>query len=118
MNNASVFVKEEKMALTKVVKVLKEAHSTAFTVCFNKKVDEKEVLERLQNVTEREFKDSKTLAKELMTGEEKVFVGRLTSSENKLGRSLILGLPANNFVMVDHRHVKWLILKNVKYIVQ
>ena len=41
MHNACVFAKEEKLALTKVVKIFKEAHSTAFTVCFNSKIDEK-----------------------------------------------------------------------------
>ena len=43
MNNAEANGKEERLPLTKVVKILKEAHSTAFTICFNCKVDEKEV---------------------------------------------------------------------------
>ena len=34
---------EEKLALTKVVKILKEAHSSALTICFHTKVDEKAV---------------------------------------------------------------------------
>ena len=117
MYNANVYAKEEKMALTKVVKELKEAHSVAFTICFNTKVDEKAVQERLSSLTEKEFKDAKSLAKELLTGSEKTVTGRLTKTEGKLGRSLVLGLPANNFVSVDHRTIKWLILKNVKYIV-
>jgi ribosome-interacting GTPase 1 len=43
MHNASVYASEEKLALTKVVKVLKEAYSTVFTICFTCKVDEKAV---------------------------------------------------------------------------
>ncbi len=43
MHNAGVFAKEEKLPLTKVVKVLKEANSAAFTICFNTKVDEKAI---------------------------------------------------------------------------
>ena len=70
MHNASVFAKEEKLALTKVVKVLKEAHSTAFTVCFTCKVDEKAVTEKLASLSEKQFKDAKNLAKELLTGRE------------------------------------------------
>jgi hypothetical protein len=70
MHNASVFAKEEKLALTKVVKVLKEAHSTAFTVCFTCKVDEKAVSEKLVSLSEKEFKDAKNLAKELLIGRE------------------------------------------------
>lgn len=51
MYNASVYAKEEKMSLTKVVNVLKEANSAAFTICFNTKVDDKAVKERLATVT-------------------------------------------------------------------
>jgi len=47
MHNAGVFAKEEKLALTKVVKILKEAKSTAFTISFNCKIDEKAVQEKL-----------------------------------------------------------------------
>ena len=117
MHNAAVFAKEEKLALTKVVKILKEAKSTAFTICFTCKVDEKQIQEKLQSITEKEFKDAKTLAKELLTGRESTVTGRLTKTEGKLGRSLVIGIPANNFVSVDHRTIRWLILKNVKYIV-
>jgi hypothetical protein len=117
MHNAAVFAKEEKLPLTKVVKVLKEAHSTALTVCFNTKVDEKAIQERLSKLTEKEFKDTKKLSKELLEGPEKIQVGRLTKSEAKLGRSLMVGLPANNFVSIDHRTINWIILKNVKYVV-
>jgi hypothetical protein len=34
MQNASVFAKEEKLALTKVAKILEDAHTACFTVCF------------------------------------------------------------------------------------
>jgi hypothetical protein len=47
MNNASVFAKEEKLALTKVAKILADAHTTCFTVCFQAKVDEKTVKDKL-----------------------------------------------------------------------
>jgi hypothetical protein len=43
MNNANVFDKVEKLPFTKVVKVLKEANSSAFSVCFHTKVDVKAV---------------------------------------------------------------------------
>ena len=47
MYNADVFDKTEKLSLTKVVKNLRDAHSSAFTINFNLKVDEKAVQERL-----------------------------------------------------------------------
>ena len=78
MHNACVYAKEEKLALTKVVKILKETHSVAFTICFNTKVDEKQVSEKLQGLKENEFKDKKALAKGLLTGPEKTIVGRKT----------------------------------------
>jgi hypothetical protein len=117
MHNAAVFAKEEKLALTKVVKILKEAKSTAFTICFTCKVDEKQIQEKLAGLTENQFKDAKNLAKDLLAGRESTVTGRLTKTEGKLGRSLVVGIPANNFVSVDHRTIKWLIFKNVKYIV-
>ena len=47
MHNAGVFAKEEKLPVTKVVKILKEAKSTAFTISFTCKVDEKAVQDKL-----------------------------------------------------------------------
>jgi len=118
MHNANVFEKEEKLPLTKVVKMLKGAHSTAFTVCFTCKVDEKQVSEKLSALSEIEYADKKTVAKNVLVGKESTVVGRLSSTEGKLGRSLVHGLEyARQFAQVDHRTIKWLILRNVKYVV-
>ncbi len=51
MHNANVYDKEEKLPITKLVKVLKEANSTAFTVNFDCKVDDKQVAEKLAAAT-------------------------------------------------------------------
>ena len=119
MYNSKVFGKKEKLALTKVVKLLREANTTVFTICFTCKVDEKEVQEKLKKVSEKDFKDAKNLAKEIFVGREKTIVARLSKSENHLGRSLVLDLAAGGrvYASVDHRNIKWVILKNVKYIV-
>jgi hypothetical protein len=90
----------------------------AITVNFNCKVDEKAVHERLSKATANDLKDTKALAKELLTGTEKTIVGRLSKTEGKLGRSLLIGLPDVSFAQVDHRTINWVILKNVKYVVQ
>ena len=66
--NANVYDKEEKLPLTKVVKIFKDARSTAFTVCFTCKVDEKQIQEKLSNLSEMEFADAKTTAKNLIIG--------------------------------------------------
>ena len=119
MHNSDVFAKEEKLALTKVVKILREANTTVFTICFTCKVDEKEVQEKLKKISENDFKDAKNLAKEIFVGREKTIVARLSKSENHLGRSLVLDLAAGGkvYASVDHRNIKWVIVKNVKYIV-
>jgi len=115
MYNSAVYEKEEKVTLTEIGKIFKEANSKVFTVCFNAKVDINDLKERLSKISKKELEDSKTLAKDLITGSEKTIVGRLANSEAKLGRSLVLTLPDNTFANVDHRTIKWLILKNVKY---
>ena len=46
MHNSTVYAKEEKLALTKVVKLLREANTTVLTICFTCKVAKKEVQER------------------------------------------------------------------------
>ena len=98
MHNASIYAKEEKLPLTKVVKILKEARSTAFTVNFNCKIDEKVVQEKLLSATAQQLKDGKALAKEVLTGRESTVVGRLSKTEGHLGRSLVVGLEkAFNF---------------------
>jgi hypothetical protein len=43
MFNSEVFERTEKLPLTKIVKILREAHTKVFTINFNCKVDEKEV---------------------------------------------------------------------------
>ena len=120
MFNASVFGTEEKLSLTKVAKLLEEAKSACFTVCFNSKVDEKTVKEKLQNLTAADLSDKAKLtqiAKDILVGKETVIVGRLNKAMGKLGRSLIVDLPTEGFRSVDHRTIKWLTIKNVKYVV-
>jgi hypothetical protein len=57
------------------------------------------------------------VAKEIFVGKESTVVGRLSNSENHLGRSLVVSFNKGPYAQVDHRNIKWLILKNVKYIV-
>ncbi len=120
MNNASVFATTEKLSLTKVAKILGEANTACFTVCYSCKVDEKAIKERISGVTATELQDKaklKALAHEILEGKETTLVGRLSKSIGKLGRSLIIDLPTQGYRLVDHRTLKWLIIKNVKYVV-
>lgn len=51
MHNACVFASTEKLALTKVARILEEAKTACFTVCFTTKVDEKLIKEKLSKLT-------------------------------------------------------------------
>ena len=60
---------------------------------------------------------AKALAKDLLTGQEKTLKAFLSKSEHNLGRSLVRDLPTQGFRQVDHRTIKWLIIDNVKHMV-
>ena len=91
-HNSEVFAKTEKLPLTKIVKILREANTTVFTINFNCKVESKEAEEKLKRTSTSKFKNVKELAKEVFEGKEKTIVGRLSKSENNLGRSLVVVL--------------------------
>lgn len=121
MNSASVFSEEEKLPLTEVATKLAEADSTAFTVCFTTKVDEKDVQKLLAQCKPELLHSRETalaIAKEALTGKECRLVGRLSRAEGKFGRSLVIDLPSQGYRLVDHRSLRWLIIKNRKYTVQ
>ena len=119
MHNASVAAEEQKISLTNVATVLAEANSKCFTVCFTTKVDEKQVLEKLQEVKAKpNAEKARALAKELLVGKETTLIGRLSRAEGKLGRSLVVDLPTQGYRQVDHRTLRWLIIDNVKYTVK
>ena len=48
MHNANVYEEEQKISLTNVATQMAEANSKCFTVCYNTKVDEKMVEEKLK----------------------------------------------------------------------
>jgi len=52
MHNANVYEKEEKIAITQLVKIFKKAYSTAFTVCFSCKIDDKQIAEKLAGLSQ------------------------------------------------------------------
>lgn len=98
MYNSNAFASEEKLSLTKVAEKLESAETACFTVCFNTKIDEREVALKLAEASQADFKNnSKKLAGELLHGDERILVGRLARGERKLGRSLVIDLPTQAF---------------------
>lgn len=92
MSSADQFSKEEKVSMTRMAEVLTQAGDTAFTVVFVKQ-----------------------------DGTERVLVGKLVDTENLLGRSNVIDLQVKqgtNLRQVDHRTIKSLIIKGVKYTIK
>lgn len=117
-HNSSVYDSEEHVSLTKVAEVLTQANTKCFTVSFNTKTDKETIAKQLTDVTQKDLNDTKALAKKLLTGKQTTIIGRLANSEGKLGRSLVIDLESNGYKQVDHRHLLWLVLDNVKYTVK
>ena len=88
---ADRFTEEVKVPRTKIAEILTRSFGVPFTVCFDK--------------------DS---------GEERVLRGRMVEWESMYGRSRVedLDIPRgeNRLRLVDHRTLKWLIVRGVKYI--
>lgn len=95
--SADRFTEEVKASRTEVVKILKESYNIPFTVCFDKEPDKK-------------------------TGEvkERVMRGRLLGPA-EFGRSNVEDvdiLSGHSLRLVDHRTIKWLVVKGIKYTVK
>jgi hypothetical protein len=88
-----------------------DAKETVLTVTFQKKVDDKHVMESLAKINSSDQKDAEKLkqaAKEMTTGKEMEMTCHLVSTEGKLGRlnCLDLNVPAPaNFRMIDLRTI-------------
>ena len=92
MNSAAQYTKEEKVSRTKAAEILSQAGDAVFTAVFDK-----------------------------ADGTERTLVGRLVETENHMGRSNVVDLEVTsgtNLRQVDHRTLKSLTLKGIKYIVK
>ena len=92
-----------------------------FTILFNKKVDDAHVKDIIDSLGGKKPKDMKKIAQDLITGKEVEMTCCLGSSDGFLGRSLVFDLNqphGRNFRQIDHRTIKSLIIKNIKYTVK
>ena len=92
MNSAAQYSKEEKVSKTEAAQLLTSAGDAAFTVVFDKQ-----------------------------DGTERTLVGKLVDTENHMGRSNVDDLQITSGSprrQVDHRTLRSLILKGVKYTVK
>ena len=120
INAASVYKTEEILPLTAVVAKLREAN-TPFTVCFNCKVKEQAVIEKLGSLNYEALKnmcDVKALAQVIMKGRERTIIGKRSEYEDSMGRSLIINLETSGYASVDHRTIQYLIVDGTKFTVR
>lgn len=115
--SASQYSEEKEVNRTAMIEVLEGAGDTVFTVVFDKKTSQKSIVEALSELDSipTTKKDLNKLAKSLLAGAERTMIGYLASTEQKMGRSTVFDLEAGQLRLVDHRTVKELIVKNVKY---
>ena len=107
--------------MTQLAEVLDSCRDTVFKVSFKKKLDQKNVEEKIATMKLKDLKDGKSLhslSKSLIEGESCEITGHLLSVDTYLGRSVVIDLNAPkglNYRQVDHRTIDFIVFKNVKY---
>lgn len=122
-----------KVTRTEMAQIFLENARVIMTVCFNKQVKEKEVIEKLVDlypnkgkiISEADFKKKvKEIVGEVITGEERVMIGRHNGSIDEFGRIHFVDMEANydtskeydtRMRLVDPRTINWLIVNDKKY---
>lgn len=122
ITSASQFDKIEKLNKTDGAALLIASAHVAMTVSFNKKVDEKEVIEQTVKEVEGsnigDIRKAITKAiKKTISGEERVIVGKHNGNVNNFGRLTFIDMEKtapDNVRQVDPREINYLILRGVK----
>ena len=124
MDNSLTYNEVVRVTRTEMVSILENVGDRAFTVCFNKKIDDKVVREKLKKIDLRRLTNEAymlNLAEEILTGEESTITGHLLKSETLMGRSAVINLNAERqpaYRQIDHRTIKELITGNKRYILK
>lgn len=106
-------------SMTDLADILNSAGDTIFKVNFVCQPTQETILKKLKDFNgSRNTADIKKLTKAVVEGEETTIVGHLAEGSQSLGRTLVIDLEAGpeGFKQVDHRTIKWIILKNTKYV--
>lgn len=132
LSSSAQFEKEEKVTKTRLAEIFSENKQLAMTVNFNKKVDEKDVVEGLASIygnlkvgtTEVQLK--KEIKKALnLKGEERTMVGRHYGSHDVNGRFHFIDMNIDKKEgvdydsrqrLVDPRTLNYVIVGGTKYI--
>lgn len=124
--SASQYTEEKKVTRSELSSVLRNAGDTCFEARFEKQVTAKQVADVLKEVHESEpdtfAKPAKRrkLAAMLTTGADRTLVGYAKhDAEGRglvaMGRSKVQDLEARGERLIDHRTLKSMTVKNIKY---
>ena len=92
--SADHYTQEVNCNMTELSQLLETASDTIFKVQFKKKVDETNILSKLQALGSS---DPKALTKQILDGEVCTLVAHLVKSESNSGRTLVIELENNGF---------------------
>ena len=132
------FNEEQKVTKTELAEIFIRNSNIIMTVNFNKQVKEKDVISRIEGelyaneggkiISKSEFtKRAKSIVKEALDGENRTMIGRHHGEITELGRIQFVDMEVDKDTsksydtrlrQVDPRTLKWLIVKNVKYILK
>lgn len=127
---ATPYVSTEKVSQTALSDVLLSNPGIVMTVNFNKKVTEKDATSVIDSYVEGYPESSaaissKDIAKKILTGEERVIIGRHYHQVDEFGRVQFIDMQLEKdeskdydtrLRKVDPRTINWIIINNVRYI--
>lgn len=116
--SANQYVETKKVTRTEMAELLENAKDSIFTVTFGKQLSVQKII---NDLTHSDEMSKQELAKTILKEEERILIGRLVSTEVKLGRSIVEDLEnttGSSLRLVDHRTISELILNNTKYVLK
>jgi hypothetical protein len=133
--HSNQYLEEQKVTMTELSEIFSSLGDSVFTVCFHKKINKKSALEEMNDLyankggkilSESDYKKAvKKVMSKALEGEERILTGYKIGTDRNLGRSHAIDLEQERGDnpewdarqrQVDHRTIKWLIYKNVKYV--
>ena len=114
----------EKVTRTDLARLLQdEVKDTVFEVCFEKAPDAKKQAELLVDADLSTDKKRRKIVSDIQTGEERILKGHLLDFEHVMGRLRVRdheapGEEVAKTRLVDLRTIRWLTLRNKKYVLK
>ena len=129
-NLASSTENNKKVNSTELIQLVLSNPGIVMTVNFNKKVKEEDITKMIVSTTADNITAAKTLAKQILQGEERTIIGRHIHQIDSMGRLQFVDMEIEKEIKVskkgerydvrmrkvDPRTINWVIINNVKYL--